>query len=95
MDKSKEITAFNHALQLTDRKNLIISGIKKIENFDEKHFFLESNMGYILIKGACLELIKLDTFQGSVSIKGEVDSIQYLDESKSTNKESFFKLLFK
>ena len=37
-------------------------------NFNETEFFLDSVMGPILIKGENLELLKLDTFQGNISI---------------------------
>jgi sporulation protein YabP len=52
-------------------------------------------MGYILIKGEELELIKLDTSGGNIYIKGKIDSIMYLDESKKKNKESLITRLFK
>ena len=45
-------------------------------------------MGFILIKGEGLELIKLDTFQGTLSIKGKVNSLNYLEAGgKKVNKE--------
>jgi len=96
MDKAKEMITYSHAVQMTERKSMLISGVKKLENFDDKEFFLESNMGYILIKGSELELVKLDTFQGSVSIKGKIDSIMYLDsETKKGKNESVISRLFK
>lgn len=96
MDKAKDIVTYNHMVQITERKSMVISGIKKLENFDDKEFFLESNMGYILIKGSELELVKLDTFQGSVSIKGKIDSMMYLeDENKKVKGESLVSRLFK
>ena len=65
----KEIASFNHNITITERKNIVISGVKKIENFDDQEFLLETTMGYLLIKGKELEIIKLDTYQGNVSIK--------------------------
>ena len=41
-------------------------------------------MGYLLVKGNDLELIKLDTNSGNISIKGLINSITYLDDN---NKE--------
>ena len=43
----KEIAAFNHNLTLTERKNLVVTGVKKIDNFDDKEFMLETTMGYL------------------------------------------------
>ena len=74
-----------HIIKLTDRKNIIISGIKKINSFDEKEFDLDSVMGSIIIKGSNLEMIKLDTIEGNVSIKGQINSFTYSD---TNDKES-------
>ena len=97
MDTKKEFeNSFNHNIQLTERKNIIISGVKKLENFNSEEFFLESTMGFILIKGVGLELVKLDTFQGTLSIKGKIVAINYLDNStKKEKNESLITKLFK
>ena len=36
MDKMIEVPNLSHIIKLSERKNIIISGIKKINNFDEK-----------------------------------------------------------
>ena len=88
--------SYTHGISLAERKNLIVTGVKKIENFDTEQFLLETSMGFILVKGEDLELIKLDTIQGNVSIRGLVSSINYLEEGQKKNKEnSIFNRLFK
>ena len=95
MDTSKE-SNYNHLVTINERKNLIVSGVKKLESFDSKEFFLESVMGYILIKGQGLELIKLDTSVGTLSIKGKINSFNYLDNGgKKVKEESMLSKLFK
>lgn len=92
----KDIITSNHNIAINTRKSINITGVKKIENFDENEFMLETNMGYLMIKGSSLEIIKLDTYQGDVSIKGKIDSLNYLENSnKKENKESVFSKLFK
>ena len=85
MDKLIDVPAFTHVVKLNDRKNIIISGIKKIINFDDKEFNLESIMGNIIIKGENLEIIKLDTIDGNVSIKGKINSFSYNEVSQKEN----------
>ena len=93
MDKMIDVPTFTHVLIISDRKNIVISGIKKIISFDDKEFLLESSLGNIIIKGTDLEMIKLDTVDGNVSIKGKVDSFSYTD---IVNKEeSMLSKLFK
>jgi len=89
MDKVQDMNnSFNHCLTITERKNLIISGVKKIESFDNEEFLMETTLGFLVIKGSELEIIKLDTYQGNVSIKGRVDSLMYLDENLKKDKDS-------
>lgn len=91
----KEIASFNHNITVTERKNIVISGVKKIDNFDDHEFLLETTMGYLLIKGTDLEIIKLDTYQGNVSIKGNFDNLNYTESAKKNKEDSFFAKLFK
>ncbi|MCI6899454.1 MAG: sporulation protein YabP [Bacilli bacterium] len=97
MDKQENsINSYNHGINLFERKSLVITGVKKIENFDSEQFLLETIMGFMVIKGSELELVKLDTLQGNVSIKGNVSGINYVEENTKKNKEeSIFNRLFK
>ena len=97
MDKQENsINSYNHGINLFERKSLVITGVKKIENFDSEQFLLETIMGFMVSKGSELELVKLDTLQGNVSIKGNVSGINYVEENTKKNKEeSIFNRLFK
>ena len=52
-------------------------------------------MGRIHLNGTNLEIIKLDTHDGNVKIKGKIISFTYLDGEGKQNHESFFTKLFK
>ena len=97
MDKVKEIEAtFNHGISLAERKNVVVTGVKKIESFDNEQFIIDTTLGLLTIKGSDLEIIKLDTYQGNVSIKGRIDSLVYMDnELKKNKEETFLSKLFK
>lgn len=97
MDNVKEIDSnFNHGISLAERKNILITGVKKIDSFDKEQFFMETTLGYLVIKGEDLEMIKLDTYQGNVSIKGKIDAINYIDDGLNKSKDNnFLSKLFK
>ncbi len=96
MDKVEEIVMYgNHEVKLIDRREISLSGIKKITSFDAEEFLLESNMGIILIKGTNLEIMKLDTHDGHVKIKGKINSFSYLDNKDKNKEESLLSKLFK
>ena len=96
MERDREIHNYNHVFNLVERKNVTLSGVKKIDSFDSEEFLIETVMGYVVLKGEGLELIKLDTMQGVVTIKGMVNSMAYIDEVNKKNKEnSVISRLFK
>ena len=97
MDKVKDVdSSFNHGLTISERKSLAVNGVKKIDSFDNEEFLMETTLGYLVIKGVDLEIIKLDTYQGNVSIKGRIDSLMYLDDNIKKEKEnSLLNKLFK
>ena len=88
MEKDKELNSFNHSVSIVERKNILITGVKKVDSFDNEEFLLETVMGYLALKGEGLELVKLDTLQGTVTIKGYINSFDYLDDSEKKEKNS-------
>ena len=84
----------SHEVKIMNRDLLSLTGIKRITNFDNDEFLLNSVMGDIFVKGKNLEVIQLDTDKGDIKIKGKINSISYADEKKQ-NKESIFTKLFK
>lgn len=83
-----------HEVKIIDRGLIYLTGIDKIISFDNEEFLMESVMGMILIKGEGLEIVKLDTHDGVVSIKGVINSYVY-DDGKKKEGESFLGKLFK
>lgn len=95
MDKDM-LTNYNHTITINERKSISITGVKKIDSFDNEEFLLETTMGFIIIKGESLEIIKLDTYQGNVSIKGKINSLIYMENlNKKEKEEGIFSKLFK
>lgn len=96
MEKEKELSNFNHSVNVVERKNILITGVKKVDSFDNEEFLVETIMGYLVLKGEDLELVKLDTLQGTVTIKGFVKSFDYIDDNNKKEKEgSLITRLFK
>lgn len=92
MDNVMDTT--KHEVKILDRGLIYLTGIDKIISFDHEEFLMESVMGIVLVKGENLEIVKLDTHDGTVSIKGVVNNILY-DDGKKKESESFIGKLFK
>ncbi len=96
MDKTADkVESINHNIMITERQNITISGITKIDSFDNEEFLLETSLGSLGIKGRDLEIIKLDTYDGTIMIKGIIDGFSYLDAGKSKKEDSMLSRLFK
>ncbi len=92
----KEMITSNHSITITERKNINVTGVKKIDSFDNEEFLMDTVMGYMVIKGEDLEIVKLDTFQGNVTIKGKFNSLAYMESNgKKNREEGVFSKLFK
>ena len=96
MDRNvTNIITNNHEIKMIDRNQVYLTGINKIDSFDDEEFLMESNMGNILLKGEELEIVRLDTHDGNVRIKGLINSIAYINDNKKSKEESLISKLFK
>lgn len=85
-----------HNVYLKDRKHVELTGIKKIDSFDSLEFLIETSLGYLNISGTDLALVRLDQENNEVTIKGNIDSINYVSNKKTCkNKESMLNKLLK
>ncbi|HHU28317.1 TPA: sporulation protein YabP [bacterium] len=88
-------TTRQHTIEITNRKMIIITGIKTIDSFDSKEFLIDTDLGYLHITGNNLTLDRLDTNGGEIVIKGDVNSLSYVSASGKATKEGFLKRLLK
>ena len=95
MENTFDNNVVSHSVKLLERSSIFISGTKKVNNFNENEFFVNTVMGSINIKGSGLELIKLDTNDGNICIKGKINSISYIDDQDGLKENGFFSKLFK
>ena len=96
MDRaSQTIGSLESSITLSDRKNIVITGVKKINSFSAVEFMMDTTLGPLSIKGTDLEIVKLDTYQGNLSIKGYITSVIYKEDIKKQKEESILSKLFK
>ena len=93
--ETDKIEFLNHNINITERQNVQVSGVTKIASFDNEEFLLETTAGPLGIKGKDLEIIKLDTYEGTIMIKGVIDAFSYFDTSKTKKENSMIARLFK
>ena len=96
MERVGNLESSGHNLTIKERKNSTFTGINKIISFDDEEFLVDTTLGFMLIKGENLEILKLESFQGNLALKGKINSLEYIEEQKGTSvKPSFVSKLFK
>ena len=82
-------------IELNDRKKINLTGIKKLVSFDPEEFLMDTNLGPVVLKCSNLEIVKLDTLEGNLNIKGKIDSLVYLNGKEKQKDSSLIAMLFK
>ncbi len=88
--------AEKHGICLNERKNGIVTGVKKVLCFGMNEAELNTELGKLTIKGEDLHMEKYDSDTGELEFKGQVVSIAYseiMDPGKTASK--IFGRLFK
>lgn len=85
----------NDEVKMIDRASITLTGVNKIVSFDDEEFLMETNVGNLRLLGEGLELLKLDTNDGNVKIKGKINSFTYIDSKLKNKEESVLTKLFK
>ncbi|MBH0231831.1 sporulation protein YabP [Halobacillus yeomjeoni] len=94
-NQSRNQQQIEHNVQMWNRRNIEISGVKEVDSFDSEEFLLQTSMGYLVIRGQNLQMKNLDLDSGVVSIKGKVHEMTYLDEHQGDKAKGLFSKLFK
>ena len=82
-------------VKMIDRASISLTGVNKIVSFDDEEFLMETTVGNLRLLGEGLELLKLDTNDGNVKIKGKINSFTYIDGKTNKKEESVITKLFK
>ncbi len=82
MQETERSTDMPHLVTLENRKILSISGITDIDRFDEREIVLYTAMGELTITGRELHINAISIENGSLSVEGDIWSLQYGDKDK-------------
>jgi len=86
--KRQEIKVFN-------RKLLEITGAMNVESFDSEQFLLETECGFLKIKGQNLHIKNLSLEQGNVAIEGTINELAFIEASAQGKSKGLLGMLFK
>lgn len=76
-------------LELTDRKELQITGVEDVYAFDENTVYLKTVQGELSVDGSGLRLCDLSLENGAVCITGKIDGFYYIDRQEKKKRGLF------
>ena len=85
----------NQDIFLSNRKELKITNVKKINTLNNLLFDIETGLGRLKIEGKDLDMISLDNDKEILLLKGKIDKIEYMDKQKNNKDSSFIAKIFK
>ncbi len=71
----------NHAIALTARRRVSISGVTEVESFDDTAVQLVTDCGDLTLEGEELHVGTLDIASGKVEVEGRINGLYYHDRS--------------
>jgi sporulation protein YabP len=82
-------------IRMLNRKIMDITGVSNVESFDNEEFLLETECGFLTVRGQNLHMKNLSLEQGMVTIEGLIHSLVYLDGNTAMKSKGLFGKLFK
>ena len=66
-----------HKLQMSERKNLTMTGVTEVVSFDEGCVVLQTSLGLLVVQGQQLQLKNLSLEGGQVAVDGSISALIY------------------
>jgi len=89
-EREERLPSAPHKLVLDERSRLTVSGVTKVDSFDEELAVIYTVKGNLIVRGQGLHLQQLSLEQGQVCVDGTVQSLTYEEPAAG----SFFARLF-
>lgn len=78
----EHINDLPHHVIIEGRARATISGVEDVESFDENSVTMRTSRGTLVLSGSGLRVDRLSIDKGELNVEGQVDSMEYLDDSE-------------
>ncbi|AEG58489.1 sporulation protein YabP [Desulforamulus ruminis] len=68
-----------HFLTIDERKKLTLDGVQHVGSFDESEITLDTNMGFLQLKGEGMHITHLNLDEGNLVVEGYIHGIAYIE----------------
>lgn len=73
----------SHRVVMESRRTLTITGVTDIDSFDEQTVAVFTDVGELVVRGSSLHIGKIDVDSGELALDGEIDSLEYTENTPS------------
>jgi sporulation protein YabP len=96
MEEKKIQKTKAHNVLLENRKKLVISGVLDVDSFNDEYILIDTELGFLIVRGVTLKIKRLSLESGEIAIDGNICALEYTEDEKSKEKRSsFLSKLFK
>jgi sporulation protein YabP len=96
MEEKKVQKPKSHNILLENRKKLNISGVLDVDSFNDEYILIDTELGFLVIRGVNLKIKKLSLENAEIAVDGNIASLEYTADDFSKEKgQGFFTKLFK
>ena len=83
------------SLTLENREKLSITGVERVESFNNENVILATNKGRLTIKGVNLSISRLNVEEGKLAVNGNINSLLYSENNTEKEKVGLVKKIFR
>ena len=76
-----------HNVMLYNRKQMTLSGVIRVDNFNDNVIVVITESGQMTVEGEKLHISKLLLESGDMAIDGDITAMFYTDEADSDNRK--------
>lgn len=89
----KETPVAEHSLELKNREFLSLTGVERVDTFDDGQITLITSLGVLTLHGESLHIKQLDLEKGSLLVDGRFHSIVYSEKTSKRAKNLLQRLM--
>ena len=84
-----------HNVVLVNKKQMTVSGVARVENFNESTIVLVTEFGQMTIEGTNLHISRLSLETGDMNIDGDIIGLFYSGDGFDRKNSNLFSKIFK
>ncbi|WP_337833519.1 YabP/YqfC family sporulation protein [Desulfotruncus arcticus] len=70
---------YSNRLTLTERSHLVVQGVEHVGKFNEREINLDTNLGFLVLRGEGLHITNLDLETKNMVVEGRIFALEFFE----------------